>query len=163
LRQAWGRHRANRQLGCACHHPHDVEHPLRTHDAVAPDGVHIEGLNLLGEAFGQPVHQRLAVLHEAFGGDNRHIGREATRDANRQREFLRVDEGLQNQPVHPAVQQGADLLFKRLLGFGEAHFAHRLQRLADGTDRAEHQRVVADRRTRQLRRRAVDALHQRIG
>jgi hypothetical protein len=50
-----------------------------------------------------------------------------------------------------------------LLRFGESHLAHRLQRLADGPDRAEHQRVVADRLTRQLHRRAIDALHQLFG
>jgi hypothetical protein len=52
LRQAWGRHRADWQFGRLRHHPHDVQHPLRTHDAVAPYRIHLERLYLLGEAFG---------------------------------------------------------------------------------------------------------------
>ncbi len=136
----------------------DAQHGLRSDGAVHADHVGAPRVETRAEVLGAHPVEAHALAVDGHLADERKGGRERAAGEHRRVDLGRVAERLEAEPVHPALDEPADLPGVERLGLGERRRAPGLHADPEGAHRAEHDGRVARGAPPDLGRAAVDLL-----
>ena len=137
--------RAQRALGA---HPAVGTHRIRAGLGERPGGL-----------VGRHAEERRPLLGEGQEHDDGDLGSGLPRGPERQERLGEAGEGLDQQAVHPAREEGRDLFRKRGADRCRPFFIEGADDFAARADGSEHQPAAAGRAPRHRRARGVDRRH----